>query len=164
EPVSENYILFGIGGSADSGAFSRYQNGKSINLYDEAGLRRECDRLSLAATGFEKQITSLRQQLAGLKRRERSQRARLQAQVAAAEKELNAARAEKAQLDRSYGNAETRRQLFSDYETLSQLGSKLTGSAFDMASANSRLQLKVRLLSSMRPEAFKVLEEIAASY
>ena len=163
EPASENYILFGVGGNADSGAFSRYQNGKSTNLYDEAGLRQEYDRLAGAATGFEKQIASLRQQLAVLKRRERSQRARLQTQVAAIEKELNAARAEKSQLDRSYDDVETRQQLFSDYEKLKQLGSKLIG-GFDMENASSRRQLKVRMLSSMRPEAFKVLEEIAASY
>jgi hypothetical protein len=163
-PASENYILFGVGGSADSGPFTRYENGKSIKLYNEIGLRQEYDRLARSVAGFDKQIASFRQQLAGLKRRERSQRTRLQTQITDLEKELKGNREDKAQLDRYYGNADIRQGLFSDYESLQQLGAKLVGNAFDLGEANARRQLKVRMLSSMRPEALKVLEEIAASY
>ncbi|MFN2500059.1 MAG: DUF5715 family protein, partial [Pyrinomonadaceae bacterium] len=113
---------------------------------------------------LEKQTTSLQQQLARLKRRERLQRAKLQTEIAALEKQLKANREDKIQLDRYYGNADTRQKLFSDYESLQQLGSRLEGTAFEVGDANARRQMKVRMLSSLRPEALKVLEEIAASY
>jgi hypothetical protein len=113
---------------------------------------------------LEKQRASLQQQLAGLKRRERLQRAKLQTQIAGLEKELKANREGKKQLDRYYGNADTRQRLFAHYESLQQLGSELNGNAFDLGDASARRQLKVRMLSSLRPEALKVLDEIAASY
>lgn len=162
--VSENYILFGVGGSADNGPFTHYENGKSVSLYDEAGLRQEYDRLAGSAAGCDKQVAGLRQQLSSLKRRERSQRAKMRTQIAGLEKELKANREEKSVLDRYYGKVDTRQQLFADYESLQQLGSKLSGNTFDIANANARRRLKVRMLSSLRPEALKVLEEIAASY
>jgi hypothetical protein len=164
QPATENYILFGVGGSADSGPFTRFENGKSIKLYNEAGLRQEYERLAGSTTGFEKQIATAQQQLALLKRRDRSQRAKLQTQIAGLQKEVKGNREDKAQLDRSYGNAATRKSLFSDYESLQQLGAKLFGGALDLSEPSARRQLKVRLLGSIRPEALKVLEEIAASY
>ncbi len=163
-PATDNYILFGVGGSADSGPFTRYENGNSIKLYNEVGLRQEYDRLAGSTTAFEKQIAGLRQQLASLKRRERSQRPKLQTQIAGFQKELKGNRENKAQLDRNYGNVDKRQQLFADSESLQQLGTKLIGPAFDLNEAIARRQLKVRMLSSMRPEALEVVEEIAASY
>lgn len=164
QPASENYILFGVGGSADSGPFTRFEKGNSIKLYNEAGLQQEYQRLAESAAGLGKQTAGLQQQIASLKRRERSQRAKLQTQLAELQKELKGNREDKAQLDRAYGNANTRQSLFSDYELIQQLGSKLLGADFDLSDAGARRQLKVRMLSSMRPEALKVLEEIAASY
>jgi hypothetical protein len=164
EPVSENYILFGVGGSADSGPFSRFESGKSIKLYNEAGLRQEYERLALSQTGLNKRLTDLQQQLSTLKKRERSQRASLQKEIAGLQKELKGNREDKAQLDHSYADAERRQSLFSDYELLQQLGTKLFGATFDLSEPGSRRELKVRMLSSMRPEALKVMEEIAALY
>jgi hypothetical protein len=168
QPVSENYILFGVGGKADKQPFTRYENGKSISLFNEAGLQQQYDRLSASATGVDKQIASLKQELAGLKRRERAQRARLQTQIAGLQKSSKLSRDEKAALDRYYGNPKTRQQLFAGYESLEQLAvekpGKLGGNTFDITDADARLQMKVRMLSSLRPEALKVLEEVAASY
>jgi hypothetical protein len=164
KPASENYILLGVGGSADSGPFTRFENGKSIKLYDEGGLRQEYERLASSQASLNKQLTGLQQQLGTLKKRERSQRAKLQTEIAGLQKELKGNREVKAQLDHSYADADTRQSLFSDYELLQQLGTKLFGAAFDLSKAGDRRQLKVRMLSSMRPEALKVMEEIAASY
>jgi hypothetical protein len=164
QPVTENYILFGVGGSADRQPFTRYDNGKSVSLYNEGGLKQEYARLTESQLSFANEIANLKQEVRNLKRRERSQRAKLQAQIAAAEKALKLDRVNKAELDRFYGNIATRQQLFADYESLAQLGRKLDGNGFDIANADARRQLKVRLLSSLRPEALKILEEIAASY
>jgi uncharacterized protein DUF5715 len=168
QPVKENYILFGVGGNADKQPFTRYENGKSIRLYNEAGLRQEYGRLAGSQAKFANDITDLKKQLGSLNRREPAQRARLQTQITALEKGLKLDREDKAFLDQYYGQAERRQQLFADYAsleklTLEKLG-KPGGNNIDIADASARQKMKVRMLSSLRPEALKVLEEVAASY
>ncbi|MFN2517277.1 MAG: DUF5715 family protein, partial [Pyrinomonadaceae bacterium] len=57
-----------------------------------------------------------------------------------------------------------RRELLADYQSLANLGKSFRGRDFDIQNASARRDMKVRMLSSLRPEALKVLEEIAASY
>jgi hypothetical protein len=163
-PVSENYILFGVGGKADKQPFTRYEKGKSINLYSEAGLREEYRRLAESQTGLLNEIAGLKQQLAQLKRRERAQRVNLQTQLTAGENKLKLERSDKALLDFYYGNAEKRQQLFADYVSLEKLGRQLSATASDLSDGSTRQQFKVQILSSLRPEALKVLDEVAVSY
>lgn len=164
QPVTENYILFGVGGNADKGPFARYENGKSINLYNEAGLRQEYADIAEARAKFATELGGLRKEANALSKRDRSRRAKLREQIAAAEKSLKAEDVNKALLDRYYGNAEKRRQMFGYYESLESFGKNLPGRTFDIQDAPARRDLKVRMLSSLRPEAFKVLDEIAVSY
>lgn len=165
QSVNENYVLFGVGGNADKDPFTRYQNGKSISLYNEAGLRQEYGRLAASQAKFASEIADLKKQLGGLKRRERAQRAKLQTQITAAKKALKLEQENRALLDRYYGSSASREALFADYELLQKLASdgKLNN-AIDIADPAARRQMKVRMLSSLRPEALKVLEEIASSY
>lgn len=164
KPVTENYILFGVGGSASKDQFTRYEKGKSVGLYSEAGLQQEYARISGARATIEKEVAGLRKELGSLGKRERSKRSKLQAQIAATEKRLKAEREDKELLDRYYGNAERRAQLFSDYESLASLAKSLPDRDFNIENAAERRDLKVRMLSSLRPEALAVMEEIAASY
>jgi Family of unknown function (DUF5715) len=164
QSFTENYILFGVGGSADSLPFSRYQDGQSISVYNEAGLRQEYAQLAQSQTDFEKEVAGLKSELSKLKRKDRTQRARLQTQLTTAERALKLDRENKAELDRYYNDAETRRQLFADYDLLARIGTKLAGKPFDVNDAGTRRQMKQRLLSSLRPQALRVLDEIAASY
>jgi len=164
QSFTENYILFGVGGSADSLPFSRFQNGQSISVYNEEGLRQEYAQLAQSQTDFEKEIADLKSELAKLKRKDRTQRAQLQTQLTTAERALKLDRENKAELDRYYNDENKRRELFADYELLSRIGTKLAGKPFDVNDATTRRQMKQRLLSSLRPQALKVLDEIAASY
>lgn len=163
QPVKENYILFGVGGNADRQPFTRYENGKSIRLYDEAGLRQEYSRLADSQLKFASEIADLKKQLGNTGRRERTQRAKLQTQITAAEKALKLDREGKALLDQNYGKPERREQLFAHYlaiEKLENAGKPVT----NLAEGSARQKMKVWMLSSLRPEALKVLEEVAASY
>jgi hypothetical protein len=163
--VTENYILFGVGGSADSGPFTRYLDGKSVDIYDEAGLARQYETLATSASSLEKQLAAIKLQLSGLKKRDRSQRAKLQADIAGINQQLKSNHDDKRSLDHYYDlKAPTRQQLFSDYDVLVKVGYKLAGAAFNMNDGAARRQIKVNLLASMRPEALTVLEQIAASY
>ena len=55
-------------------------------------------------------------------------------------------------------------ELFANYESLATIAKNLPGRDFNIDDASQRRDLKVRLLSSMRPEAFRVMREIAVSY
>src|SRR5688572_23331684 len=46
QPVNENFILFGVGGAAGKEPFTRYENGKSVPLFSESGLRQEYARIA----------------------------------------------------------------------------------------------------------------------
>ena len=164
QPVTQNYILFGVGGSASKESFTRYEKGKSIPLFSEARLRQEYARLAESRTKSESDIAGLKKELGSLTKRERSKRGGLQKQVAAEESVIKATSENKELLDRYYGDATRKAQLFGYYESLATLAKGLPGRDFNIEDAAARRDLKVRMLSSLRPEALKVMEEIAVSY
>lgn len=164
KPATRNYILFGVGGSAGTGPFTRYENGESIPLYGEAGLENEYARIEESRARLEKEAASFRQELGALNRRDREARTRLQDQIKEREKALKPLAESKEVLDRYYGDTASRQKLFQGYESLETLAKSFSGKAYDIGDASSRREMKVRMLSALRPEALKVLEEIAAAY
>lgn len=164
EPVTENYILFGVGGNTDKGPFSRYENRQSVSLYDEAGLQQEYTRIEASTTAHHVEIASLRKQMSSLTRRERSKRSALQAQISKMQKALKAEEETKEVLNKHYANPERRARLWTDYADLENLAKSFRGRSYDISDDSDRRAMKVGLLSSLRPEAMKVLEEIASAY
>lgn len=161
--VNRNYILFGVGGTADKEPFTRYENGRRIPLYSEAAFEQERARTAESRAKLENEIAGLRQELSSVNKRDRARRVKLQAQINETEKTLKAAR-EDAGMARDYDDAEKRAQLFNDYASLESLAGSFSGRTYNMSDARSRQEMKVRMLSSLRPEAVKVLEEVAISY
>ena len=164
QPATKNYILFGVGGNADLEPFTRYENGQRIALYSEEKLVGEYARITESRINIENEIKELRQELASSPKRERSRRAALQARINEKEKSLKAERERKEALDRYYGAAEKRQELLADYKTLESLARSFPDRTYKIEDARSRREMKVRMLSVLRPEALKVMEEIAASY
>jgi hypothetical protein len=164
--VSDTYVLFGVGGLADRERFTYYdeKSGKRISLYGEAELAQEYNRIAEASARLEKELTALRQELKSAAKGARSRRIKLQAEITGSEKSFKAEQESKDLLDTYYGDAETRRQLLFDYEALANLAENFSGRSYNMSDPASRQEMKVRMLSFLRPEALKVLEEIAASY
>jgi hypothetical protein len=164
QQVSKNYILYGVGGNADVEPFTRYENGKRIPLYSEADFAEQSARMAESSTALENEISSLKGELSSLNKRERSRRAKLQAQINEKEKALKAKRESKELFDRHYQEAEKREQLFSDYASLESLAKGFSNLTYDLKNGRSRRDMKVRMLSHLRPEALKVLEEVASAY
>lgn len=162
--VSRNYILYGVGGSADAEPFTRYENGKRITLYKESDLAGQYAALAESRTALENEIASLKGELGSLNKRERSRRAKVQAEINIKEKALKAKLENKELLDRSYDKAEKRQQLFSDYASLENLAKSFSDRTYDLDDGRSRREMKVRMLSHLRPEALKVMEEVAEAY
>ena len=161
---TESYILFGIGERANEEAFSRYADDRSIELYNESQLTDAYKQLEEKRSNIQTEIASLKKQAGKLTKRERIRQRELQKQIAGLEAELKSADEDKEQLDEVYGDAESRRRMFRDYDALQSLAKNLAGRSFDLNNSSDRQAMKVTMLSSLRPQALKVMEEIASGY
>jgi len=92
------------------------------------------------------------------------QRGELQKELTAREQQLKANEENKALLDRSYGQTETRQKLSRDYESLQTLAKNFAGRSYDLDVPSDREAMKVNMLSSLRRPALKILEELAKAY
>src|SRR2546426_10187633 len=166
--VTDTYILFGVGARVDGGVFTRYVANQNLELNDEAGLRDAYARLESAHANLEKEISGLQTQLAALKKGAGTKQDELQKEITARRQELKSNDEDKAELDRyygqSYGSAESRPTLLRDYESLQALAKNFRGRSFTLDDSSDRQALKIYLLSSLRPEALKILEEVAKRY
>jgi hypothetical protein len=162
--VTDTYVLFGVGAKADEDMFSRYEDDHSIGLYNEAQLRDEYGRIDATRSSLQSAIAKLKAQLGTLKKSDRTKQRELQKQIASQEQELKLTDEHKTLLDQFYGRPDSRDRLFRDYESLRALASNFGGRTYDLDNPTDREAMKLSLLSSLRPQALKVLEEIATAY
>jgi uncharacterized protein DUF5715 len=162
--ATEDYILYGVGAKTDENAFARYRDEQTIDLYSESQLGDAYGRLDSAHTNLQSEIGRLTNQLKDVRTRDRARRADLQKQIATRQRQLKSNDDERALLNQFYGSPDTRAQLLNDYASLQSLAKNLGGRAYNLNDASDRKALKVNLLRSIRPEALKVIEEVAADY
>jgi hypothetical protein len=166
--VTGTYILFGVGARVDGGGFTRYVANQNIELNDEAGLRDAYARLESAHANLQKEISGFQTQLAALKKGDSAKQEELQKEINARQQELKSNDENKAQLDEYYGQSsaspESRPKLLRDYESLQTLAKNFRGRSFNLDDSSDRQALKIYLLSSLRPEGLKILEEVAKRY
>jgi len=165
--VTENYILFGVGAKADDEAFSRFVEDHNIALYNETELRDAYARLDSQRLKLQTEISSLQKQPAKkppVRRQKSELTSTLKKEIAARQQELQATTDEKTMLDQAYGQAASRQALLRDYESLQTLAKNFAGRSYNLDDAADRRALKVSMLSSLRPQAVKILEEVAKAY
>ena len=162
--VTGTYVLYGVGAKADDGVFDRFEDKQSVELYSEAQLNDAYKNLAERRAHLEADIASLKEDSLKLNSRERAKRNDLQKQIVAREQELQTVDEDKADLDQFYGQPDTRRQLMRDYESLQTLARNFAGRSYNLDNPSDRLALKLNMLSVLRPEALKILEEVAALY
>jgi hypothetical protein len=162
--VTDTYILFGVGAKADDGAFTRWVDDHDTELYNEAELRDAYIRLESARSNLQTEISSLKNQLAGVRKGNRKKYGELQKQITVREQELKSNDENKALLDQSYGQPESRQKLLKDYDSLQALAKNIGGRSYNLDESSDRQALKVYMLSSLRPQALKILEEVAKDY
>src|SRR2546426_8323960 len=170
--VTDTYILLGVGARVDGSVCTRYVAKQNIELNDEAGLRDAYARLETAHANLQKEISGLQKQLGGLKKSDLTKQDELQKEINARQQELKSNDEDKAQLDKYYGqsygqsysSAESRPKLWRDYESLQALAKNFRGRSFNLDDSSDRQALKIYLLSSLRPEGLKILEEVAKRY
>ena len=73
--------------------------------------------------------------------------------------------ADKALLDQnSNNNAGTQQKVPAEFDSLQRLAKTFNGRSYDLDNPSDRLALKMNMLSVVRPQALKILEEVAAAY
>lgn len=162
--VTGDYVLFGVGAKADESAFTLYEDNHTVGIYDEFELSAAYQRLANQRQQVQNRINQLKGQLASLKSRERGRRADLQKQLNEQEQQLSSIDEEKAALDHSYSQPAGRQKLFNDYKSLQTLAKDFRGRSYDISNGTDRQALKKAMLSSLRPAALKILEQVAAAY
>ena len=166
--VTDTYILFGVAARVDGGVFTRYVANQNIELNDEAGLRDAYARLESAHANLQKEISGLQTKLAALKKGDSTKQDELEKEITAREQQLKSNDENKAQLDQyysqSYGSPQSRPKLLRDYDSLQALAKNFRGRSFNLDDSSDRQALKIYLLSSLRPEGLKILEEVAKRY
>ena len=162
--VTDDYVLFGVGAKADESAFTLYEDNHTVGIYDEFGLSAAYQRLAAERQQVQNSVNQLKSQLASLKSRDRGRRADLQKQLNEQEQQLSSIDEEKTALDRAYGQTSEREKLFNDYKSLETLAKDFRGRSYDISNGTDRQALKMAMLSSLRPAALKILEQVAAAY
>jgi uncharacterized protein DUF5715 len=169
--VTDSYILFGVGAKADGSVFTRYIDDQDLALYDEVELREAYAQLESARSKLRTEISGLQSQAAALKKGARTKsvgnqgrQGDLQKEITGREEELKSNEEAKALLDQTYGQPASRQKLLKDYESLQTLAKNLGGRSFNVDDPTDRQAMRVTMLSSLRPEALKILEEIAKHY
>ena len=162
--VTDTYILFGVGAKADDGAFTRWVGDQNIELHDDAKLRDTYARLDSAHTNLQKEILGLQKQLGALKKGSAAKQTKLQKEIDARQQELKSNEEDRKALDQSFGSPESKQRLLRDYESLQALAKNFGGRSFNLDDSSDRQTFKVNLLSSLKPEALRMLEEIAKAY
>jgi prefoldin subunit 5 len=162
--VTGTYVLYGVGAKADQNVFTRFENDHSIELYTETQLGDAYRRLDNKRSELQSEIAALEVQLGRVTKRDRTKQRELQKQIAARQQELKSTDENKALLDQFYGQPVSRQKLFRDYESLQALANNFGGRSYNISDPSDRQAMKINMLSSLRPEALKIVEEVALVY
>ncbi|HWS54720.1 MAG TPA: DUF5715 family protein [Pyrinomonadaceae bacterium] len=165
--LGADFILYGVGYSADDEPFTHYDAAadRSVTLFaGEAELRQEYEQLAESGEQLTEVIEGLKKEAAGLPRAERARRKEIDEQIKDERKSLDTLRKRKRLLDDFYKKPEQRALMFAEYEALSSLARDFGGETYDLQDAASRKRFKARLLSFVRPAALGMLEAVARAY
>ena len=67
-------------------------------------------------------------------------------------------------LDQNSQQPDTQQKVLPDYDSLQKLAKSFNGRSYDLNNPSDRLALKMNMLSVLRPQALKIMEEVAAAY
>jgi Family of unknown function (DUF5715) len=143
--VTDDFVLMGVGAKSDDGEFTKYLDDQSIPLYDEAQLRDVYAQMEVPARNAKPK--------AGVAKKDLSQPSK-----------SISPNDQKTVIKSHYDQPQERQTLFADYELIRSLGQNFRGRAYDLQNPNDRQALKMTMLSSLRPAALKVLQEVAGDY
>lgn len=166
--VTNTYILFGVGARVNADAFTRYVADQNLELTDDGGLKDAYGRLESEHARLQQEISELQGRTNSARNHTESKQDELESEIIARKQELKSVEDDQAFINRYYGGASesggSGAKLLRDYDSLQELAKNFGGRSFNLDDSSERATFKVYLLSSLRPQALKILEEIAELY
>jgi hypothetical protein len=156
--VTDDFVLLGVGAKTDEGQFTRYLDDQTIPLYDESQLRDEYARMETKSAKAPAEKGDAKSK-APAKNREKAQQ-----KTNNSSEQSKSPKDEKTILARYYESPEMRQRMFADYESIHSLAQNFRGRSYDLQNPNDRQTMKMVMLSSLRPQAIKILQEVASNY
>lgn len=157
--VTEDFVLLGVGARTDAGPFTKFAGDQTIPLYDESQVRDEYTRMESksAKAPTEKGDPKLKAPGKNLGKAQQKPGNDSNGQSKSPSDE-------KRMLTQYYDSPEMRQRMFADYESIRSLAQNFRGRSYDLQNPNDRQAMKMVMLSSLRPQALKVLQELASDY
>jgi hypothetical protein len=156
--VTDDFVLLGVGAKTDEGQFTRYLDDQTVPLYDESQLRDEYARMETKSAKAPAGKADPKSKAAS------NNRGKAQEQPNNSSEQAKSPNDEKTLLARYYDSPEMRQRMFADYESIHSLAQDFRGRSYDLQNPNDRQTMKMVMLSSLRPQALKVLQEVASDY
>jgi hypothetical protein len=164
--LGRGYVLYGVGLAA-TGALTHYDaaRGRSVPLFaDDASLKSYTDELDKQRTQLGVELKELDEKLKAVGKKDKQARAQLNADSKAKRKELTGVEDALKTLKLYYAAPKQRAALFDEYETLAALARDFGGRAYDLRDASASKEFQARMLTYVRPDALKVMEELGSAY
>jgi hypothetical protein len=167
KPLGEDYILYGVGGSATAAPFTYYDPQRDVDVpllsgYDE--FEDEYNRLAASNEPIASQAELWKGERLRVPVAQKRRRSVLLSRIRAGEKQMADAHKKMDLLAWYYQDYDRRRLLVGKYRALADVASSLEGKRYNLDDPEDRRQLKGRLLSFIRPEAREVILQIAHDY
>ena len=156
--VTDDFVLLGVGAKTDDGQFTRFLDDQTIPLYDESQLREEYARLESKPAKAPPPIADTKSKAPS------KNQGKAQQKPANNGAEQSKSPDERTMLARYYDPPEMRQRMFANYESVRSLAQNFRGRSYNLEDANDRQAMKMVMLSSLRPQALKVLQEVASDY
>jgi hypothetical protein len=165
--LGDDYVLYGVGENATDEPFTHYDAGTGLSVAlctSDEDFNVEAARLSGLVEDAMSAIEQLQKEARSLGRRERSKRRAVNFQIAATRRHILRIKAQRALLVKLSSSPESREMLRAEKKAIDKIASSFEGQTYDLGDADSRRQLKMRLLRFMRPEARTEMLAIARQY
>lgn len=165
--LGDDYVLFGVGENATSDPFMHYDGSAAGNVTlcsNDDEFAAERSRLEGISTDTTVAIASLQSRLRALGKRDRAGRRVINSQIAATRKHLARVKAQEKLLESYAERVDSRHQLMFEAHAIAELARNFEGQTYDLSIPDSRRQLKIRMLSFIRPEAREMMLGIAREY
>lgn len=167
EPLGADYILYGVGGSATDETFHHFDKATSENIplfATDEEFNKVAEELAASIRDAEKRLADLNKELKQTHKRDRAGRKLLAGKIAEARKSVAGIVDRKKLLESFYKNPARRRAMAAEYNAIAEMAADFGGKSYDLNDKTERQNLKIRLLSFLRPQARSVLLEIARTY
>lgn len=165
--VGKGFILYGVGFSASDQPFSHYDqmSRKSVTLFGTREQLLEAQqKIDQSVAGLQNTKSTLQKEFERIAVKDHESRDRVRKEIKRVAGEMSVLKQRQELLAFSYRRKGFWSVAGQEYRALEKFAPPAGGTGYDLGAPISRKELKVRLLSYLRPAAFALLEELGQKY